>query len=497
MFETASDTFAYVAQVAWRRRFLAIIPILLLPPLALVAAAIAPARYEARMTLLVQEPSKLNPILNDIAVNPNLKERMSALIALAHSEVVLGKVLEDLHRVTPETPPKQRDDLVKALSEAVTIQLVGSDIIEMRVRSMDPNSPAQTLQALSRRFVERLVSPERTAVQDSERFLKDQMSERRRALDGAEKALLDFRTANADKLPALYNSTVQRLATLEQQLQSKEMDLSIAGATMEELRKRLASTNPLIGRIEENIVQASAELASLRARYTDEHSLVQAAEWRLQRLEEERRHLLNDSHAISTTDLDRLWNIAAGVGTAPAGDQRGNDSDRNATPLLVSQLQRLQEQQSKRTAIESEVDQLRKVIAVLQRDIAEFGPIDQQQQQLERQVSFARDNYESLAKRYEMARVTGALGVFEAPERVKVLETPSDPASKVTPGYALYVLAGIISGFAVGGALAAASELLDTRLRRPADFARILGVPVIARVPRISPQEAQPRPYAA
>ncbi len=105
MFETASDTFAYVAQVAWRRRFSGHHPILLLPPLALVAAAIAPARYEARMTLLVQEPSKLNPILNDIAVNPNLKERMSALIALAHSEVVLGKVLEDLHRVTPETRP--------------------------------------------------------------------------------------------------------------------------------------------------------------------------------------------------------------------------------------------------------------------------------------------------------------------------------------------------------------------------------------------------------
>ena len=116
MFETTSDTFAYIVQVAWRRRFLAVIPVLLLPPLALVAATLAPSRYEARMTLLVQEPSKLNPILNDIAVNPNLKERMSALIALAHSEVVLGRVLEDMGRITPATDAKTRDDLVKALS---------------------------------------------------------------------------------------------------------------------------------------------------------------------------------------------------------------------------------------------------------------------------------------------------------------------------------------------------------------------------------------------
>ncbi|MGU3495148.1 GumC family protein [Xanthobacteraceae bacterium A53D] len=490
MFETTSDTFAYIVQVAWRRRFLVIIPILLLPPLALVAATLAPARYEARMTLLVQEPAKLNPILNDIAVNPNLKERMSALIALAHSEVVLGLVLEDLKRVTPETPQRDRDEMVRAISDAVSIQLVGTDIIEMRIRSFDPTSPAQTLNALSRRFVERLVSPERTAVQDSERFLKEQMSERRRALDEAERAFLDFKTANADKLPALYNTTVQRLATLEQQLETKQMELSIAGATMDELRKRLATTNPLIGRIEEQIVSASSELASLRARYTDEHSLVQAAEWHLQRLEQERQHLLSDSHAIGSTDLDRLWNMASGLGgtssTAPANaNAQQRDNDRTATPLLVSQLQRLQEQQSKRIALENEVEQLKKVIAALQRDIAEFGPIEQQQQQLERAVTFSRENYESLAKRYEMARVTGALGTFEAPERVKVLEAPAEPASKITPGYFLYLLAGIFAGCAVGGALAAASELLDTRMRRPSDFARVLGVPVIARIPRI------------
>ncbi len=484
MFETTSDTFAYIVQVAWRRRFLAIIPVLLLPPLALVAATLAPARWEARMTLLVQEPSKLNPILNDIAVNPNLKERMSALIALAHSEVVLGRVLEDMGRINSETDPKTRDDLVKALSAAVSIQLVGTDIIEMRVRSMDSKSPSATLLALSRRFVERLVSPERTAVQDSERFLKEQMTERRVSLDTAERANLAFKNANADKLPALYNSTVQRLAQLEQQLETKQMELSTAGATMEDLRKRLATTNPLIGRIEDSIVQASSELAGLRARYTDQHSLVQAAEWHLQRLEEERRHLLNDSHAIDASDLDRLWNLAAGIG----GGQQKEGENRNATPLLVSQLQRLQEAQAKRVGLENEVEQLKAVIARLQRDIAEFGPIEQQQQQLERSVTLARENYESLAKRYEMARVTGALGLFEAPERVKVLEAPADPASKVTPGYFLYLLAGVFAGFSVGGALAAASELLDTRLRRPTDFARVFGVPVIARIPRIEPQ---------
>lgn len=482
MFETTSDTLAYLLQVAWRRRFLAFIPVLLLPPLALVAATLAPQRYEARMTLLVQEPSKLNPILNDIAVNPNLKERMSALIALAHSEVVLGRVLEDLGRVGPSTDPRDKDSMVRSLSAAVNIQLMGSDIIEMRLRALDPTSPAITLEALSKRFIERVVSPERTAVEDSERFLKGQMEERRVALDRAERAFADFKSANADKLPAIYNSTVQRLAQLDQQVEQKEMELGTADATLQDLRRRLATTNPLIGRIEESIVQVSADLASLRSRYTDQHSEVQAAMRKLERLEGERQHLLSSARDIESTDLDRLWNLAAGV--TQSGD--GGTETRTA-PLLVSQLQKLQEAQAKKVGLEKEVEQLKAASVMLQRDIASFGPIEAQQQSLDRAVKTARDNYDTLAKRYEMARVTGALGQFEAPERVKTLEPPANPATKVTPGYFLYVLAGIAAGLALGGALAGAAELLDNRLRRPQDFARVLGVPIIARIPRIDP----------
>ena len=486
IFESTSDTFAYLAQVAWRRRFLAFIPILLLPPLAFVAATLAPQRYETRMTLLVQEPSKLNPILNDIAVNPNLKERISALIALSHSEVVLGKVLEDLGRIGPSTDPRERDNMVRSLSGAVGIQLIGTDVIELRVKALDPVSPAATLEALAKRFIERLVSPERTAVEDSERFLKGQMLERRGSLELAEKALTDFRNANADRLPALQNSTIQRLAQLEQQVETKEMELGTADATLQDLRKRLASTNPLIGRIEESIVQVSSELASLRARYTDQHSEVQAAERKLSRLEEERQRLLSAARDIQSVDLDRLWNLAAGV----TQKEDGGTETRSA-PLLVSQLQKLQEAQAKRVGLEKDVEQLKASSVMLQRDIAAFAPVEQQQQQLERAMKSAQDNYDSLAKRYEQARVTGALGQFEAPERVKTLEPPMIPAQKITPGYVLYVIAGIVAGLALGGALAGAAELLDNRLRRPQDFARVLGVPVIARIPRIDPVVAR------
>ena len=97
---------------AWRRRVLIIVPALLMPFVALFASLVVPRSYEARTTLLVQEPSKLNPFLNDLAIGPNVKDRIQALDALLHSENVLDQVLRDVGLVNDKTPGRRphRDD---------------------------------------------------------------------------------------------------------------------------------------------------------------------------------------------------------------------------------------------------------------------------------------------------------------------------------------------------------------------------------------------------
>ncbi len=468
---------------AWRRRMLIFFPTVILPFIALFASFILPKTYEARTTLLVQEPSKLNPFLNDLSVGPNVKDRMQALDALLHSEHVLDQVLQDVGLINVNTPAFDKYVMVDRLKRTTSVRLIGNDLVELRVSDRKPGQLMPLLMAVTKRFVDRLLSPEQSAIVDSQVFLDGQLTSRRASLEQAERNYSDFKTRNADKLPAIYAANVTRLGGLQQKLEERQMDLAAADAAFEDMRGRLASTNPVIGRLEESIVSVSSELTVLRTRYTDEHSEVQTAERKLRRLQDERRAMVEASQALKDTDLDRLWNMAAGS-AANIEDTAPGATNKNQPTLLVSQMVRLQEMQGKRVALKQDVEQLRKTLGDLQHTMTQFAPIEQEQQRHERSIASARETYETLQKRFEMARVTGALGKFEAPERIKMIDLPSEPTSPTGAGAMLFMLAGLIAGMGMGGGLAFIAELLDQRIRLNSVFTYIAGVPVVARVPR-------------
>lgn len=254
------------------------------------------------------------------------------------------------------------------------------------------------------------------------------------------------------------------------------MELATAEKLFADLRQRIASTNPVVGRLEEAIVQASSELAALRARYTDEHSDVLAVERKLARLQDERQAILESSAQFQQMDIDRLWNMAAGAETS---------DDKAAAPLLISQVQRLQDAEARRTTLRQDVEQLTRTIDEIQGSIAQFAPIEQHQKRLERAVDVARELHDSLAKRSEMAKLTGALGRYETPERIKIIDPPADPTGPVTPGRALFILGALIAGIVMGCGLATLLEFLDPTMRRLDDISTATGLAVIATINRI------------
>ncbi|MDD7909222.1 GNVR domain-containing protein [Pseudovibrio exalbescens] len=479
------DFFLLVLEAAWRRRYMICIPMLILPAMAFFVSDYAPKRYAATMTVLVQEPARLNPFLEDLAIGPNLKERMPALDALLHSEHVLGRVLEDVGDITPSTPQRERELMVRSLSTSINAQLVGNDLVQLTITSTNPNGLAAKLEAVGERFLERLLSPERSAVDKSGTFLAEQLAKQETLLRAKEDELAEFKTLNADKLPSVYTANVQRLVTLRSELDSKSVQLASAEAELNHLKKRLASTNPAMGRLEERIVAQTSLLANLRTRYTENHSDVRAAQETLRQLTEERKLLFDAASDLTDADLDRLWNMAAG---------QELNADQKTVPLLVSQMQALQTAESKREALSKDVALLKNNIAEMEASVAEFGPIEKQMNRLERDIDLAQETYSELSRRYEMAEVTGALGKFEAPERVKIVDAAEDPQAPITPGKVVYVAGGIFAAIMLGVGLAVVFEVLDPTLRRQDEFlAATNNLPIIVRMPRMVDPATKPR----
>ena len=458
---------------AWRRRHLVVVPIIVLPFLGLAVGLMAPKKYASHTTMLIQETAKMNPFLEDLAVSAMIKDRLAALDTLLHSRFILKGVATTRGLIDDKSSPLQQDQVISRLSASLSMSMPGKDLIRIDYRSDSPDNMKEMLEAVTLEFVEQLMAPERSSMQESANFLAENLELRRRELEEAEEELARFRSRHADELPEMHASSVTRLTELKQRLVERQALLAGARKSFGSLDQQLSKTNPVLGRLEEQIVVIRGELALLLARYTEQHSKVQGALRNLRRLEEERRKVINETDAKGL-DPSQLWAIATNASLS--------DSQRTQ-PLLVSQLEHLLEAKGRVDSLEEEVATLQQTITELQAQVSSLGAQEQQLSKLQRDLKVKGRLYESLLERYEMARLTGSLGIFERDKRIKLIDRPFTPSAPTNPPLIVFLLAGFAAGIFLGAGLAVVAELLDSNIRRRDELESITGVRVITRIP--------------
>ncbi len=466
------ETIQVLLTAAWRRRYMVLVPMMLLPILGGIAGHFAPKTYETKMTILIQEPGKLNTFLEDLSVKTNLKDRMPALLALLTSRHVMQSVALDLGMIKADTPDKEVDRSVAELSAAVSAQLIGQELVELRYKAQTPANIDKVLMRIGERFMERVEAPEDSSMRGSVAFLDHELTDTTARLDAAEAAVAEYRAKNAQSLPDQRTTNLQRLSLLRDQLSEHEVKLVGAQTDFDETRARLAQTDPVIGRLETEIVATRGDLAVLRSRYTDEHSKVQAAARKLERLEDERASLVQAGQGAAPIDLDRMWNMAAVARKEGDGSQ----------PLLVSQVAMLEAARTHLEQWRSETVNLRRAVAEMSAAVEASGDVERDLEKRQRAVDETRDLVQSLRKRFEMAKVTGELSRFQAPERIKVIDRPVDPTTPMKRLTILFALGGLFGGLALGAGLAVLMELSDTTVRRIRQMEKLTGVPVLGRL---------------
>ena len=476
-----NDRIFHIIEGGWRRRYVILIPVLVMPFLGLIVGTMSPKHYSSHTSMLIQETAKMNPFLEDLAVSAMLKERLDALRTLLHSRHILGLVAMERGLIDEESSPEKHDEVIEKLSSSLSIKMAGKDLIRIDYNSNDPDDMKENLEVISKYFVDELLAPERSSMNDSSDFLSQHLEHRQRELDKSEAALAEFRNRHSTELPEMHLTNVARLAKLKQRLAEREAEFSGASRKLGGIDQQLSKTNPVLGRIEEKIVKIQGELALLRARYTDKHSNIQGALRNLRRLQKERQVIM--SKTGQTTDIDQLWAIA---NSAPI------TSDKSAQPLLVSQLENLQLARSEVDGLQEEISSLKKMIHELEEQTSRYGENETEFSKLERDIQVKRDLYDNLLIRYEKAQITHSLGVFEKDKRIKIIDRPFLPTAPDNIQLYLFFIAGVIGGLLLGSGVATILELSDTTLRRRNQLEAITGVSVLSRIPPISYNVREP-----
>ncbi|GLO63433.1 chain-length determining protein [Vibrio sp. MACH09] len=457
---------------AWRQRYVIVIPMLILPIIGGIVSYVSAKQYRSHTSMLIQETAKMNPFLEDIAVSTGFKERINGLRTLLKSRHILHSVAREQNLINDDMSPQQQEQVVRQLANSLSVKQIGNDFVSITLTSKNRDEIKPVLESVSKHFIEQLLAPERSSIKDSSEFLSIHINERREALNSAELALTKFQTQHPDISPTLQQENLSRLATLKQNLAEKQALLAGIEKSLGSIDQQLSNSNPVVGRLEEEIIETKSELTLLKAKYTDNHSLVQSKERQLYRLETDRSRLINST--TSQLSSDTLWDIAS-TSAISSSDETPN--------LLVTQLHSLQLARAKYESLKAETLSLENMIEELQQTTFRYSEKAKTLSHLQRDTAHKQRLYDELVERYEMAQLTGSLGVFEQNKRVKIIDLPFRPVSPINLPLLVYVLAGLIAGSALGIGLSIIIELFDSSFRYKDELEDATQLPVIATFP--------------
>ena len=416
------STVKLLVTAGWRRRHLLTVPVLVMLPLSLIWALYGPKVYVAKSLMLLQEATSTNPLAKDGGgQTTRIQERIAGLQALLKSDRVLGNVYRDL---SADTPGSRKDMAVwmRDFSPHLSVELIGSDFLEFRLKGSNPRGMGKTLEAVTSRFLEAL-QPEQNA-QFASQVLLDR---RREEMEGAERILAQFRQRLAERLPRGLSEPEGRLGDLRKSIEDKAALIELAAAEIDKVRVRLSGGAPAASRIDQEIVRVRAELAVLEGR-----------------------------GAAAAADVARL---------------KGRLGD----------LQTLQTIEQQKSALDGEVKELSRQADALTRTIRQLQPVGVELSRLEREAALAKEAFEEYARRYQRVAQTRTGGILNAPDRIKLIDAPRDPEFPANSAVRLAIVS-LLGSIMLGLGLSVGAELVDQRVRSAEEASAACGLPVVARL---------------
>ncbi|WP_440906388.1 GumC family protein (plasmid) [Catenovulum sp. SX2] len=455
------------------------LPFVLIPPIIIVNALVAQKQYVNHATILIEESSLLNPFLDDLSFSFELEERMAALNTLVLSRKVLTQVAKDAQLVDENASIKQIEEMQQKLSQALSLQLVGDELVKIHFKWHERAVMKIVLEKVVEHFIERLLAPTKASLDTSEQFFAEQLNYQRKELEQAEDLLAQFKQEHSELLPELLNENREALQQIEKQKQLKKVALSGAKARLQSLIDKLGKANPVIGAIEERIVRVESELVLLKARYTDKHSKVVAKYRELSSLKKRQKELVESKQEFDTDNLDQLWQIANALPDSQNGTQN----------LLVSQIVSLQDAKNEVEQIKQEFEMLNEQAKEISVKMYQSSDIEKKLRKLERDYSVKSDLYQDMLSRYEMAKVTGKLVRYEGPDKVKTIERAYSPTQPINTPIVMVCILAVVVGVFAGFSFVFVAELSDSRLKDNFRIEQFTGLPIAAKLPVVNDEE--------
>lgn len=432
-----------------------------------------PDRYQVQTRLQVDTDSLLRPLLDDLAVSPDITSRVQALTTTLLNRENLRRIARESDLLVQASSELDEERILDGLARGISISNASSgrsstNIYRIAYTSGSPQTARKVVQTSLDILMERSLGMSMSDSASATQFLERQVAEYEERLRAAEQRLARFKRENVGLLPEQGGGDYyQRLRATEEKLEALQSELRTAEnrrdslqneiAAMEAGRGTSSAADPRVTMLSEQLQRSRERLDELLLRYTDQHPDVIALRAQIERQEEEYERaqdapMIADPEDLSSNPVYQELQIRL-----------------NETNAAIAELQ---------TQIQDEQTRLDRQMA----QVDEITEVETRLADLNRNYSVTRERYQALLSRLNTAELSTEADAAGSQMSFNIIDPPTTPSSPDGPPRPLYLAALLPLGLGIGGALAYLLHQLRPVFQNRGTLAEWTGRPVLGSV---------------
>jgi len=433
-----------------------------------VAAALKmPETYSTSARLLVEAPQ-----IPDSMVGPTVKTDAEEQLDIIEQKLMTRANLIDIanrFRVFPNIRQMEPDQVVQKMTAATKItRSAGRDratLMTLSFKSEFPRVAADVVNEYVTIVLQENAQSRTSRAENTLQFFEQEVDRLGQELDRQSAAIAQFKSDNAEALPEEQTYRMGRQNLLQERLAGLTRDLKAAQAQRDDVVRVFEAT----GRVqqgaisvqrspeESRLIAVRAELENAKAIYSDTSPRVISLQ------------------AV----VDRLEKVVAeqketGTAATEAGEISPEQAMLNAT---------LSEIDSRLKSLQDEIDGTNAELDRLQKAIAQSAANGIQLAALERDFDITQTRYDAAVNNLNQARMGERIESTSKGQRISVIENASIPQVPSGPDRTKVMAMGAGVGIGLAGGYFVLLELLNRRIRSPAELAGRFGITPITTIP--------------
>lgn len=455
----------------WRQRWLIVTVTWLSALLGWVAVAAVPDRYTAKAQIFVDTDSILGPLMNNLAVAPDVQGQVQMMRQTLLSRPNLEFVAREAGLLSEEETARDRDTVFKRLQKDIEVRPLDATLLQVSFTAGNPQLAYVVVQHVLDLFVDENRGHTRRDVDSARAFIDDQIAEYETKLRNADLALARFKREHAEELVGTDRAQLD-LDDARSGKKALESELSSAEWQRDQLTLQRASIPARVPRAdvvqgptaaETQVEKLQSDLNRLLLVYTDRHPDV----INLRRLVEQARVELNGERRLQT-----------GVNTLPNPMLAQLDEQVRGLDLRIADLKR-------RIGLAGET------VNELARKAGDTPVVEADLLRLTRDYDALSKNYQELVQRRETANLAKEMDAKTRSVEFRVVEPPVVPATPSGPWRGVLIAAVAMLALGIGVGLALLRELIRRAIDRPEQLLASFEIPLAGVVREVRQRRSQ------